>query len=422
MELKSGVKPKLLVITSTFPRWHNDTDPPFVYELSRRLVDTFEVTVHAPHYPGAKTREIMDGMHIHRFRYFFAPLEKLAASSGILPTLRHNKLYYGLVPFFLLAQFVSLLLLIRKNRPDLIHAHWIIPQGFIAALVRSIRDVPVIATAHGADIFGLQHAVFTAIKRFAIKKMDAITVVSKPLARALTDIAGSDLPVQVIPMGVDSSLFSPDKQNVLLRNTHAANGPLLLFVGRLTEKKGVDYLIDAMPSVLTEIPTAVLLIVGSGELAQRLQDQVTKLGLDEHIRFTGSVPNSQLPGYFASADIFIGPSIKAAGGDTEGFGLTFVEAIMSGCLVIGTATGGIGDIIEDDETGLLVPEKDPEALADKILYALGNEQEMQRLKENARNRCLQKYDWNVISEQYAAVFCRILHRKGKREGAPITNS
>ena len=99
------MKLKLLVVTSTFPRWQNDTDPPFVYELSRRLTDTFDITVHAPHYPCAQTREIMDGMDIHRFRYFFASFEKLAGSTGILPTLHHNKLYYGLVPFFLLAQF-----------------------------------------------------------------------------------------------------------------------------------------------------------------------------------------------------------------------------------------------------------------------------------------------------------------------------
>jgi len=402
------MKAKLLVLTSTFPRWQNDTDPPFVYELSKRLTDCFEVSVLAPHYPGAKTEEIMDEMYIHRFRYFIAPFERLAGSTGILPTSRHNKLYYGLVPLFLLAQFVSLLLFIRKNRPDLIHAHWIVPQGFFAALVRSVTSIPVVATAHGADIFGLQGRAATALKKFTVKRMDAVTVVSNSLANALTNLAGTDIPLHVLPMGVDSSLFSSNNRNNILKKRWSSNAPLLLFVGRLTEKKGVDFLIDAMPLVLSEIPAAKLLIVGSGELDGKLRDKVKRLGLEKYIEFTGSIPNSELPQYFATADIFIGPSITTLKGDAEGFGLTFVEAIMSGCLVIGTKTGGIGDIIQDNETGLLVAEKNPAALAEKIIYAVKHNEEMQRLKKTARVCCLNKYDWPIITERYTGIFEQLL--------------
>ena len=95
-------KKKLLVTTSTFPRWENDTDPPFVYELSRRLANSFDITVLAPNYPGALTREEMSGIQVHRFRYFFKKLEILAGSEGILPTLKKNVLFNFLVPFFLL--------------------------------------------------------------------------------------------------------------------------------------------------------------------------------------------------------------------------------------------------------------------------------------------------------------------------------
>ena len=85
------MKKKLLVMTSTFPRWKNDTNPPFVYELSKRLVDDFEVTILAPSFPGAKKDEVMDKMTVHRFRYFFSKFEKLAGSGGILPTLKKKK-------------------------------------------------------------------------------------------------------------------------------------------------------------------------------------------------------------------------------------------------------------------------------------------------------------------------------------------
>ncbi|MEJ2331604.1 MAG: glycosyltransferase, partial [Desulfobulbaceae bacterium] len=87
------------------------------------------------------------------------------------------------------------------------------------------------------------------------------------------------------------------------------------------------------------------------------------LSISNNVIFTGAIPNNELPAYFATADIFIGPSIKAEGGDTEGFGLTFVEATMSGCIVVGTDVGGIPDIIQEGETGFLVQERDSKAIS-----------------------------------------------------------
>ncbi len=310
------MKPKLLVFTSTFPRWQNDTDPPFVYELSRRLTDEYDIVVHAPHYPGSKTKEVMDGMDIHRFRYFFPPFEKLAGSTGILPTLRHNKLYYGIVPFFLLAQFVSLLLLVRNIRPDIIHAHWIIPQGFVAVLVKVITGVPVIVTAHGTDVSGLRGPLFNTIKKFTLKRVKAVTAVSRALSKALAGLLPSDSQLEIISMGVDSKTFSSTGNKQLFIEKYGLCGPFLLYVGRLTEVKGIRYLIDAIPLVLREAPTAKLLIIGSGELEEKLTYQVLSLGLTDQIRFTGSVPNEELPVYYATADIFIGPSIVTNSGDT----------------------------------------------------------------------------------------------------------
>jgi hypothetical protein len=215
------MKPKLLVLTSTFPRWRIDTDPPFVYELSRRLTDTFDVTIHTPHYPGARTREMMAGMHIYRFRYFWGPFEKLAGSTGILPTLHHNKLYYGLVPFLLLAQLFSLLLLVRKIRPDIIHAHWIIPQGFVAVLVQAFSGVPVVITAHGADVFGLQGSLLEAIKRFTLRRVRGVTVVSRALAEAVSCFIPK--PFSEFQEHRISSLESFSKKRSLLRRRISRN-------------------------------------------------------------------------------------------------------------------------------------------------------------------------------------------------------
>ena len=138
--------------------------------------------------------------------------------------------------FFWLS-FFSLLLLVRKIRPDIVHAHWIIPQGFIAVFAQMMFGVPVVATAHGADIFGLQGSLFAAMKRFSLKRLRAVTVVSRALAVTLADLIASDTKPQIISMGVDSTAFSPVRTNNLMRERYAIIGPFLLYVGRLTEKK-----------------------------------------------------------------------------------------------------------------------------------------------------------------------------------------
>jgi glycosyltransferase involved in cell wall biosynthesis len=397
-------KPKLIVVTSTFPRWKDDTDPPFVYKLSQRLSDTFDITIHAPHYPGAKKKEMIDGMEVYRFRYFPAPYEKLAGSTGMLPTLQQNKLYYGVVPFFLFFQFVSLLRLIWKIKPDCIHAHWIFPQGFLAVLLNVLVRIPVVVTGHGADVFGLKGVVFSAIKRFTLTRASNVTVVSNALAEALNGLLPSRDSVQVIPMGVDAQMFSPDRKVGLFREKYAIQDLFLLYVGRLTEKKGVWHLIDAMPILLKDLPGAKLLVVGSGELEQTLIAHVVKQGLTDQVFFVGGITNRDLPALYASADMFVAPSIEAKSGDTEGFGLTLVEASMSGCLVIASSVGGIGDIIVDGETGFLVEPGNAQLLAKKILHVRQcSTENLNELRKRGRERCMEHYDWKVVAKQYGDV-------------------
>jgi len=392
-------KPKLLVLTSTFPRWQNDTDPPFVYELSRRLTENFSVTVLAPHYPGARRHENLEGMEVYRYRYFSEKFEKLAGSSGILPTLRKHKLYLLVIPFFLLAQLISLVRLCFRSQPDIIHAHWLIPQGFMAGLSKLFTGIPFIVTAHGADVFGLNGWLPKRFKTFSLAKAARITVVSRALYQTLTTDQLHDK-LSIIPMGVDSKRFSPARQPKN-KNRGRENRPKLLFVGRFSEEKGVSYLLQAMPHILKKFPLAKLCLVGAGELGENLKKQAKELQIEDNVEFCGAIPNSELPDYYVAADIFIGPSIHATGGDTEGFGLTFVEASLSGCLVIGTDVGGIGDIIKNGETGFLIPEKDSPAIAEKVIYALLHREEMQTIRKNATRYCQENFDWRVISHKYS---------------------
>jgi glycosyltransferase involved in cell wall biosynthesis len=396
-------KKNLLITTSTFPRWKKDTDPPFVFELAKRLTGAFNVTVLAPGFPGALSNEIMEGVEVHRFRYFLKRFEILAGTEGILPTLKKNKLFFLLVPFFILAQFIALLSLVKKNKPDVIHAHWILPQGFIAALAQKITRVPYIVTTHGGDIYGLQGRFAGFFKSFALRNAMTVTVVSKDIQDTIKHTFGEDIHTDIVPMGVDAELFNPTRKNDQLKERYGITGPFLLFVGRLTEKKGVEYLIKAMPVILKKYPDSKLLIIGTGEIEQQLTQLVNSFGMQKQIIFTGAIPNKELPAYFATADIFIGPSVKAVGGDTEGFGLTFVEAGMSGCFVIGTDVGGIGDIIEHGKTGFLVKERDSEQLAQTITMILDNGDELNHMKEATIRILCKKFCWPAIAERYKKI-------------------
>jgi len=320
-------KKKLLVFASTFPRWKNDTNPPFVYELSRRLTKDFDVSVLTPNYPRAKTDEIMEEMKIHRFNYFIKKYQKLAGSGGILPTLKKNKWFYFQVPFFMIGEFLALRKQIKKNKPDVIHSHWIIPQGFIAYLNYKISGTPYVVTSHGSDILGLKG--FKSLKKRILKNADKITVVSNTIKQEiLTNIDYSlKNKIKVIPMGVDTKLFNLNKKDLSIKKKYEINGQFLLFVGRLAPEKGIDLLIEAMPHIIESKPKTKLMIIGGGTLKEELKKRVKELKIENNIIFVGGVDNKKLPRYYATADIFVCPSLR------EGYGLTYVEASACGCKV-----------------------------------------------------------------------------------------
>ncbi|MEK6952377.1 MAG: glycosyltransferase [Nanoarchaeota archaeon] len=390
------MKKKVLVMASTFPRWKNDTIPLFVYELSKRLTKDFDISVLAPSYPNSKDYEIMDKMKVHRFHYFFHKYEKLAGSGGILPTLKKNKWFYFQIPFFLLGEFFALRKRIKEDNPDIIHAHWIIPQGLVAYLNYKISGTPYVVTSHGADIFGLQGKISLYLKRKVLQNARNITVVSTAIKNEALKL-DSLLNIGVIPMGVDSKLFNPNKKDPNLKKKYKINGPFLLFVGRLTEKKGVKYLIEAMPEVIKHNPKTKLIIIGSGELEQELKDLTKSLNLENNIIFTGAIQNSELPKYYATADIFIGPSITTEEGDREGLPVTLMEAMSSGCVVIASDLEGNRDLI-NDQTGLLVKQNNSQELTQSILNIINNKKKM-----NATNYVVNNFDWKVISKNYRKV-------------------
>ncbi|MCK5716704.1 MAG: glycosyltransferase, partial [Thiomargarita sp.] len=253
----SEPRKKILVMTSTFPRWKGDLEPPFVYELSKRLSHYYKVHILAPHDKGAALSENFDQLKITRFRYFFTKYQTLAYDGGILSKLKQNPWRYLLVPLFMIAECWALIRLLRQEQFDLIHAHWLIPQGFIAVLACAFfkKPPPILCTSHGGDLFALRGKLFKRLKQIVLHRATALTVVSQAMQKTAVSIGAEASKIQVIPMGVDVL-------NQFIPPVNARRENSLLFVGRLVEKKGLFYLLAALPLIIKAHPNIILTIAG----------------------------------------------------------------------------------------------------------------------------------------------------------------
>lgn len=398
----------ILVLASTFPRWKNDTTPSFVYNLEKRLSDKFNIDVLVPHFKGAKKKEIEGNLKIHRFRYFWPEeWQKLCYGGGILPNLRKNKLLWIQGFTLIICEFFSAIRIIKKNGTELIHAHWIIPQGIVAFILKKFFKIPYIITVHGSDIFGLKNSFLTKAKKNILINADYITAVSNAIKDEIIRIINTNKNISVVPMGVDLSLFNPDKYDETIKKNHQIKGPLLLFVGRLEDIKGIKYLIKSMLKIIKKSPNAKLLIIGEGPIKKNLEELINNLKLNKSVLLIGALSHEELPKYYSTSDFFISPSIKTKSGHVEGFGLTLVEASLSGSLIIGTKTGGIQDIIEDKKTGFLVEENNSESIADKVIQLLKNKSLYKKVKSNGRNINLKKFSWENSVSSFSKIYNQI---------------
>ncbi len=397
---------KVLWLTSSYPRSPQDSASVFLRYLAEQLSDRgVEVCILAP--ADGKGRTRAEGkVTVHRFQYFPIALQALAYGSGILPNLRRSPWLWVQVPFFLLSMAYRLLRLIRAEKPSLIHAHWILPQGFIAALAKLSLGIALITTVHGADSFALRGRVMTRIKRFIIAVSDAWTANTDATASAIGLLTSLPKPI-VIPMGVDIGLFAGGNP-ARLRAELPENELVILFVGRLVEKKGCHDLLQGFSLLPSDLRVRTTLwIVGDGDQKARLEGRAKGLGIDHKVCFWGTIPNKDLPDFYAAADLFAAPSVEAASGDTEGQGVVFLEAFAARACVITTRVGGIGHVVTDGVTGRVLERGRPDILANTIEQLLLDGNERKRLAENAFRRAQEIYDWKCVAAQFEKLYRRV---------------
>lgn len=400
--MKNNQRKKLLVTASTFPRWEGDTEPRFVLDLCAHMTNEFDVTVLVPAAPGAKSRENLEGVEVIRYHYF--PIHKwetLCYPGAIVPRITEKKIRVLLVPFLFISLYCHLLKLLPKY--DVVHAHWLIPQG----IVQSFFKTPYIVTGHGGDVASLNKGIIKKLKIRCLKRASHVTVVSEHLKNKVQELV-PELQPSVISMGVNTKKFG--KQYYVPNYFGQGDKKVVLFVGRLAEKKGVTYLIEAMKKV-----DASLIIVGDGPLRKELEEQAKQINDNENIekiKFLGAKTHEELKKIYASADVFVIPSVTAKDGDIEGFGLVMLEAMASGLPIVASSSGGIVQLIENGINGLLCDEKNPKQLAENINELIKNKELTKQIRANQK-KIIALYDYSMIARKYVTLLnkCKVQNVK-----------
>lgn len=358
----------ILVLSSTYPRWISDSTPRFVHDLCKDLAGYgWHVHVLAPHSEHALKYEKMDGITIHRYQYFWpTSAQTLCYKGGALANLRKSFLKSLQIPFLLVFQFFAAWQLIRKYKFQIIHSHWLIPQGFIGSLLSWMYSIPHICTIHGSDVFALNSPVIRFFKRYVIKFSNAITVNSSATYAAAQQIETNIKTILTIPMGIQ--VGKQKNSSGLSRKDRYQ----LIFVGRLVEEKGLRFLLIALGKLCSSGLDIHLNILGDGPDRNELLKLCEDLNISEHCHWAGWIQPEHIQEQIARADIFIGPSISHKNGAQEAQGIVFLEAMSAGTPVIASNIGGIPDIVIHEKTGLLVSERSADEIKSAVIRLIND--------------------------------------------------
>ena len=393
---------RLLVVTHNYPRFPGDPAGAFVARLANEAArGGHAVHVVAPHTAGTASVECRDGVSIHRFRYAPERWERV----GYRGDLHRQPLLAPVVaigvPAFLVSFAHAVRRAIRDFRPDIVHAHWWFPS---AALVPA-SGPPLVVTSHGSDVRLLErHPLLRRVGRRVYGRAAAVTAVSRFLAddiRRSVPQLGDRL--HVAPMPVDVELFATG------RTVQKAEPARILYAGNLIPSKGVSDLIQAVALLRRRGASCRLRILGEGPALSELRAEATRAGIDQWVEWSRFVPQAAMPAEYGASTVTVLPTR----GTEEGLGLTLVEALLAGSAVVGTAAGGIPEVVADGETGLLARSADPEDLAAKIGSLLTDAGLRARLSSEGRRRMQDTYDARSASERFMHIYDAVLHSRSK---------
>jgi glycosyltransferase involved in cell wall biosynthesis len=401
---------RILFLTQTFPRSPHDSAGPFIRDLARGLVrggDRVRVLV-------PRVREISapredDGVEVVPFPYAPRFLEIVGYGRTLEADENVRAVARLATPLYLAGARRAVARAARGGEFDLVHAHWVVPNGIAAA--GAAPRTPFAIGLHGSDVFLAERRLARPWVRRALRRAALLTSCSPELARRVEALGFDAGRTRVIPYGVDSRLFRPDAgrgRACRERLGLPPDAPVALAVGRMATKKGFHLLVAALPELFARVPELHVLFAGGGDRLAELRAAAARWG--ERVRFLGAVQHDELPDLYRAADLFVLPAVHDARGNVDGLPNVILEAMASGLPIVASAISGIPLAVEEGVSGRLVEEGDVVALGEAISGLLAGAERRREMGASARRRVERDLTWDAVAARYREGYVAVLSR------------
>jgi phosphatidyl-myo-inositol dimannoside synthase len=398
----------VVMVTSSYPRFPGDGIGSFMEPIAKSVAARgHEVHLVAPWHPLITRPKIDEGVHFHFFHYApTAALNIFGYGSGLRADTQVRLAAWMIAPLALSAGAFKAWRVASKKRATILHGHWIIPGGAMAATATG--RLPLVVSAHGSDVFVAERS--SAARRTArrvLRKAAAVTACSDDLRDRSIALGADAGKTQTVPYGVDTTRFSPSvaaRREMRRELGIPETAPLVVSAGRLVHKKGFEYLIEAAKLLAHSRPALRVVIAGGGDLHDELTARAALLG--GRVILAGNRAQDEIARLVAAADVVAVPSIRDDAGNVDGLPNFALEALASATPVVASRAGGLPDVIRDGVTGRLVPERDAPALATAIGSLVDDPALGRRLGAAAREMVARDYGWPRVAERFEAIYDR----------------
>jgi len=402
---------KICTLTHTYPRFPHDINAPFVEQLMEHISGRGnEVSVLTAFDPAWNRQSGDHTADLRTYRYIWPDtLHILGYSRTIEGNIHFKKRVMLLSPFLFFFAWRAFLKLVREKKPDVLHAHWILPNGFIAGLVARATGIPLLIQLHGSDVFTAEkNPLFRRMALFAAKSAAYITTPSPDLAARLGALGVDTSKIGLVPNTVESNFTSKvtSKEVADLKEKLCIPDgcPVILALGRMVYVKGFSYLLEAFARIADDYPDARLVLAGGGVLFEEMRAHVRRLNLENRVSMPGEVLRGEVPVYFAMSNLFVVPSIRHESGAVDGLPVVIPEAMAAGLPIIASNVGGIPVLVRDGYNGILVPERDPESLAGAMRTLLSDSLLVRSYSSRARSIIKNAVNYDCIADYYIGLY------------------
>ena len=412
----------VVMLTTSYPRFPGDTIGTFMEPIAKGIAARgHDVHVVLPWHPRLARGPVEDGVHFHPYRYAPHPdLNVFGYAAALQADVRLRGSAYLAAPLALAAGWRAVRRVAAEARATMLHGHWIVPGGAVAAFAG--LGLPLVVSLHGSDVFVAErHAAARAAAGAALRRLDWLTACSDDLRERAIALGADPERAVTIPYGVDAQRFRPDAAMRAEGRRLMGAGPedLVLFTaGRFVRKKGFEYLIDAAGRLAARWPALRLVIGGGGDLDAGLRARARERGIADRVGFPGVLAQDEVALCLAGADLAVMPSVRDDAGNVDGLPNTVMEALASGTALVATRVGGIPSVVEHGRTGWLVAERDAAALEGAIDGLLARPDARASLGAAARADVLRRRTWASVAEAFEQVYDRAA---GRAEGRPRTD-